>query len=279
MKSFLLGSLAVLALAAGGAANAADLPMKAAPLPPPVPVFSWTGFYIGAHVGGHWGEDKLAAEPLNPAVFGGPAGTAEFLAITSGKLKPQGFTGGGQIGYNWQVNNWVLGLEADAAWLDGKASRSVLFTGAVNINPGDIMTNETSARWLSTVRGRVGMTFDRLLVYATGGVAFGEVKTTDTFCVAGCPAVPDVFSAVSASTTRVGWTAGAGLEYALGSNWSIKAEYLYVDLGSFDTTIPACALCVAQNLASEVVVHHKYTDNIARFGVNYRFGGPVVARY
>ncbi|WP_315831046.1 hypothetical protein [Bradyrhizobium prioriisuperbiae] len=115
MKSFLIGSLAILALAAGGAANAADLPMKAVPLPPPVPVFSWTGFYIGAHVGGHWGEDKLAAEPLNPAVFGGPATTAEFLAITSGKLKPQGFAGGGQIGYNWQVSNWVLGLAADAA--------------------------------------------------------------------------------------------------------------------------------------------------------------------
>lgn len=120
------------------------------------------------------------------------------------------------------------------------------------------------------------MTFDRTLLYATGGVAFGEVKTTDTLCVFGCLAAVG-FSSVSAATTRTGWTAGVGVEHAFDANWSLKLEYLYVDLGKFNTSIPACAVCAPN--PTDVTMTHRYTDNIVRAGINYRFGGPVVARY
>jgi outer membrane immunogenic protein len=188
-------------------------------------------------------------------------------------------SGGAQIGYNWQINNMVVGVEADGSWLSGKAARTVTYLNAVALNPGDIMTNSTNATWLATIRGRLGVTFDRTLLYATGGVAFGEVKTTDTFCVLGCaaPFLPGAFSSVSTSTTRTGWTAGVGVEHAFDTNWSLKLEYLYVDLGKFNTNIPACPACAP--LLTDITMTHRYTDNIVRAGINYRFGGPVVARY
>ena len=210
-----------------GAASAADLPTRAYTKAPAMiaAVYDWTGFYIGANAGGHWGRDRLTID-ADPLGFGGGA-AAEANALSAGSLKPSGFIGGGQIGYNWQRNNLLLGLEADAAWLDGRAARSITYPTALVLNPTDVMTNSTRATWLATVRGRLGVAFDRTLLYATGGVAFGELKTTDTFCGFGClPAFVALgaFSSVSASTTRTGWTAGVGVEHAIANNWSVKVE-------------------------------------------------------
>jgi len=251
-------------------ASAADLPRKApAYTPPPPPqVYNWTGFYIGGNAGGHWGTDKITTT-TNPVALGA-AVAAELDSRSPVSLHPDGFIGGIQLGYNWQVNNWFIGIEGDANWLGGTASRTLGFAGAALVNPGDIMTNSSEAKFLATIRPRVGITFDRILLYATGGVAFGTVKTNDTFCGFGCPpGDPSVVQAVSATTTRTGWTVGGGLEYGITNNWSVKAEYLYVDLGSFDTVMPTCASC---GFPTDITVHHKYTDNIARAGLNYRFG-------
>jgi outer membrane immunogenic protein len=271
---------AFLALSAASA-SAADLPARTYSKAPVIvdPAYNWSGFYIGANAGGHWGRDRLTTA-ANPLGFVGGA-AAELNALSAGSLKPNGFVGGGQIGYNWQINNVLVGVEADAVWLDGTATRSITYPTALVLNPADIMTNATHATWLATIRGRLGVTFDRTLLYVTGGAAFGEVKTTDTFCAFGCLPLflPGAFSSVSASTTRVGWTAGVGLEHAITNNWSLKLEYLYVDLGSFSTSIPPCPLCLGVPIASDVTVNHRYSDNIVRVGINYRFGGPVVARY
>ena len=132
--------------------------------------------------------------------------------------KPKGFLVGGTLGYNYQTGSFVWGLEGDIAWSDVK--------GSVACGLG--LTCETANRWLGTARGRLGYAFDRLLPYITGGGAFGNVRASIN---------PGPI--VSATNTRIGWTVGAGLEYAFLGNWTAKIEYLYVDLGSFDTGFTA----------------------------------------
>ena len=137
-KLILSAAVAVSAILGIGAASAADLPARL-PAKAPVyvaPAFSWTGFYIGAHAGYHWGSDRAstAADPVGWTL----AGAAAIDAITPGTVHPNGFIGGGQIGFNWQVNSIVWGIEADASWMDGTATRAV--TGFAFINPADVFT-------------------------------------------------------------------------------------------------------------------------------------------
>jgi outer membrane immunogenic protein len=268
----ILGGM-VVAAALSGSAFAADLGARTYAKAPAVAdaVFSWTGLYLGGNVGGHWGSDSITTT-TNPLAFF-LINNADTLSPVS--LKPQGVVGGVQIGYNWQMNNVVFGIEGDANWLGGASFRHLVYPGP-SPAPGDFMENSTGARFLGTIRPRLGLTMDHLLLYVTGGVAFGWVRTTDSFCIFSCPTLVGNLSTASGTTTRTGWTAGAGLEYAINNNWSVKGEYLYVDLGSFDTSIPSQLNC---DTACDVRVHHTYTDNIARVGVNYRFGGPVAAGY
>ena len=221
-----------LALVAGGYAVAADLPYPR-PVPqapvaylPVVPAYSWTGFYIGINGGGGFGNSNW----LDP-VLG-----------NSGNFNTSGFLIGGTVGANYQIGQFVLGIEGDGDWqnLDGTT------TGGSCVGQGC----ETKSNWLATVRGRAGYAWDRVLFYGTGGVAFANVQ-------AGAGALP--FS----SSTQTGWTAGAGVEYAFAPNWTAKVEYLYVDLGSFN-----CGLNCGNGLVTDNVSLH---TNILRAGVNYRF--------
>lgn len=265
MKKSMVASTVLAAVMAIGSAQAADLPPRPAPTykapaAVPLPVFSWTGFYIGGNVGGHWGTDKITTTTQSGGGFT-VAGAAAVDAASPTSLHPEGIIGGVQAGYNWQVNTYLLGLEADANWLSGKASRTL--TGIPVVAAGDFMTDSTEATFLATVRPRIGVVYDRALLYATGGLAIGTVKTSDLFAGFG----GTVFKTTSNTTTRTGWTVGGGLEYAFANNWSAKLEYLFVDLGSFDTIIPSSAL----GAPDSTTVHHKYTDNIARVGLNYQF--------
>jgi outer membrane immunogenic protein len=271
MRQFFLGSIALVALIVSPVL-AADLPARPVYKAPPVVVaHSWTGWYVGANVGGHWGRDSftVSADPIGWFV---PAGNAFINSFFPTTLKPQGIIGGMQTGYNWQINSVLLGFEADANWLGGSTSRVLVNTVTGLIAMGDFMANSTNATFLSTVRARLGVTFDRALFYVTGGLAIGTIKTTDSFgFVSGT-----IVAATNNTTTRAGGTVGGGFEYAFTDNWSAKVEYLYVNLGSFDTSIPSCLGC---NPGSDITVHRKYFDNIARVGLNYKFGGPVVAKY
>jgi outer membrane immunogenic protein len=259
-RSTIAAIAAVSAIAFTQIASAADLPRKApAYMPPPLPVvYNWTGCYLGANVGGHWGRDEISTTTS-------PAGAeAAFIdSVTATTLKPQGVIGGVQGGCNYQVSSFVFGIEADADWLGGTESRNlVLGPNTAVVNPADFIDNSTKATFIGTARGRVGAAFDRLLVFATGGVAFGRVETTDTFGSFGGTSVVST----NDTTSRTGWTVGGGVEYAFANNWTTKVEYLYVDLGSSDTNIPPCGACVRS-----YVVHHNYTDNIVRVGLNYKF--------
>jgi outer membrane immunogenic protein len=216
MKKILLATVAVIALGTVSA-SAADIqrrvaPVKAAPVIVS-PVYNWTGPYVGLVGGYGWGSSNFSA-PL------------------SGSFDLSGGTIGGTLGYNWQVNQAVFGLEGDLAWSNIRGSG---VCGGLSCS--------TRNSWLSTVRARAGFAADRFMPYVTGGFAFGDIKTS----VSG-------FS--DSSSTKTGWTLGAGVEAALAGPWTAKLEYLYVDLGRGGG--------IAGSDAS-------FKTNIVRAGLNYRF--------
>ena len=193
------------------------------------------------------------------------AGAAAIDTVTPGTVDPRGFIGGGQIGFNWQMNNFVLGIEADASYIGGSASRNL--TNFTVINPADVFTTTTENRFFGTLRPRVGLAVDRALFYVTGGLAVTSTRFTDSFGSFG----NTVVATVSSNTTRVGWTVGGGMEYAFTNNWSVKGEYLYADIGDFTQSIPSCTGLFICAVGSDISVTHRYTENIGRLGLNYKF--------
>ncbi|TPQ36285.1 hypothetical protein C2U70_13100 [Bradyrhizobium guangdongense] len=288
MKRMMIGMAAAVSLFATGA-MAADMAPRYAKAPPIVdPVWSWTGFYIGANAGYSWGRSNTDVSYFNTATglpIAPPAGS-----ITNARFDMNGAIAGGQAGYNWQRDNWVFGIEGDLQWSDEKG-RAGYSCAAVPVLAGPCLpgltflpaaaaggttlTIDQSLQWFGTLRGRVGiLATPKVLFYGTGGLAFGEIKTTGTMS-GFTPAAVAVTSVGSTSTTRAGWTVGVGVEGKITQNWSAKLEYLYMDLGRFGsgpfTLAPAAA--IGANVSSS------FTDHILRVGVNYQFGGPVVAKY
>jgi len=272
LKAVVASALA--AIAATSVASAADLAARPYTKAPMIaPVYDWTGFYIGGNVGYSWGRSS------DTSTLSNGAGTVLFTSADRANM--DGVIGGAQIGYNWQVQNWVWGLEADIQGSDQKGRRDFLCPtgvctppfGVIAVFPGPAVpvALDQKLEWFGTVRGRVGvLATPQVLFYATGGLAYGEVNTS---AVIGAGAF-----GFNAHDTRVGYTVGAGVEGALGGNWTAKLEYLYMDLGrtsgTFLTTIPALGGGVlSYNYSSRI------TDNIVRVGLNYKFGGPVIAKY
>jgi len=282
MKKGLVLGAAIASLFATGA-QAADLPVKA---PPPMiaPVWSWTGFYIGGNVGYSWGRESddgslngtQTVQVFRTAGQNLVSTTVTPLATLAlvGRSNVDGIIGGGQAGYNWQVQNWLFGLEAD---IQGSDERS---TGAIctasGCPAGSVLFNtDYRLDWFGTVRGLVGLLpSQQWLLYATGGLAYGHISASE-------PTVP-----LSWGSTRAGWTVGAGAEVALDSHWSFKVEYLYMDLSTFGgasataTTAtnalntPTPGFNTVTTTTATANFNTRFTDNIVRVGVNYRFGGP-----
>ena len=267
MRKLLPGSVALFALGLSIPAMAADLEVggpayKAAR--PVVRAYDWTGFYVGGNVGGHWGSDKVTTV-TDPGGGFGAGGAAAIDAASPATLHPEGFIGGLQAGYNLEGSGGVFGIEVDANWLGGSATRTL--TNIPAIGPLDVLTNTTQASFLSTLRMRWGTTVlsDRSLFFLTAGFAFETLKTTDSMGHFNNAVV----TSSSNSTTEPGLTAGGGFEYAFTDNLSAKVEYLYVAVKNVGTTIPSS---IGGNPDS-IAVTHNYSDNIGRFGLNYRFGG------
>jgi outer membrane immunogenic protein len=235
MKRVVFACLAVLGLAA--TADAADLPRRYDPVPQRafVPVYNWTGFYIGAHGGYGW-ADTGWTDTVIPGSFG---------------HNSDGFLAGGQIGFNYQINTLVFGIEGDLSWADiSGGTSSPRFGGE---------TFDSRIDWMGTLTGRVGFALDNWLIYGKGGFAWANDNLSYTF--------PGF--AGSSEATRTGWTLGAGVEYGFWNNWSAKLEYNYMDFGSRTVTYaPAVSFDVDQQV------------HAVKLGLNYRFGGgPVAARY
>lgn len=231
---------ALVALVVAGAcapASAADLGGSVyTPEPvdtsPPVRLFTWRGFYVGLNGGYAWGsgDPTIISDGLN--------------AGTISAIDPSGFLGGGQVGYNAQFGNFVLGAEADiqGGWVDDTAAGVVGGFGPVSTS--------SELNWLSTVRARAGFAADRMLIYATGGVAWADMDFAAN--VGGTP--------FSGGETLTGYAVGGGVEWALDNNWTARAEYLYVDLG--DATI-------RDGLGNSANFDNAF--HTMRVGINYKF--------
>jgi outer membrane immunogenic protein len=223
-KNVLMASAAGFAVAP--VAEAADLPLRQA-APMAVPVANWAGWYAGVNVGVANVDMLRRDEDGEPRDY------------SSNK---NGFIGGGQLGYNWQRGYFVYGLEAD---ISGLAAKQTWASGSKSYS--------NNLPWLSTVRGRMGLALADTLVYATAGLAIGEVKTTNS--------VMNGRFQTSQSEIRVGWTVGGGVEHMLSRNWTVALEGLYVNLGS--TPAYCTEKCDSRTVDTQAV--------IARFKLNYKF--------
>jgi outer membrane immunogenic protein len=256
MKQTLLGMAALGVVVATGSAFAADIaaPIYKAPVMAPT-AYSWTGCYVGIEGGGAWGSSRHVGAGLPaPAALGVPI--TNSFDLSGGLL-------GGTVGCNYQVGSWVFGIEDDFSWTNKKG-------GASDIPPfNTVARSETNEKWLDTLRGRLGFAWDRALIYGTGGAAFAD--TGVKICN------PAVGFCVSDSQTRTGWVAGAGIEYAVWDNLSVKIEYLHADFGTGryvdpPVTGPGGGTVVTRNVS--------LSDDIVRVGLNWRFNwAPVVAKY
>jgi outer membrane immunogenic protein len=306
MKKILLGAaVAMLGIAPALAADMAPKYTKA-PMAAPVPIDNWSGFYIGLNAGGSWSDNRRdytmpfttpgnvfanCASPVGVAPLVIAAGLNPF-DISAGCSRPSSFIGGAQVGYNWQAGTWVFGLEADGAW-QSLIERSFTRFGTnttVNAPMGSVATDtaffKSEATGLGTFRGRVGYAPGPWMVYATGGLAVGNVKHTFTEVLAPGNAcvtpAGNTCRTVSDDDTKVGWTVGAGFEWMFARNWSIGAEYLYVDLGRTTMTLAPVAggvIGVTNFFFNTSTARFDDREHVARVKLNYHFNSPVVARY
>ena len=281
MRKFLLATTALAVLSGIGAASAADLPSRKGPpiAPAYIPAFTWTGFYVGLNAGVGWANNNNNNNlPLGAIPVTG--------FVSSGNSNNAGFVGGAQAGYNYQFGagqGVVIGAETDFQFADISHDRNnqVPFTLAqfpgTTFVPG---SGHSSGNYLGTVRGRIGYGWDRVLVYGTGGLAYGDIgrnrnNGVTSVTAAGFP--NPVNGAISASTqtiplgtsgsssTRTGWTLGGGVEYAVWQNWTVKAEYLYYNLGHGNNNTTLTPFLIGTNR------HNDSTGNIVRVGINYKF--------
>jgi outer membrane immunogenic protein len=277
-----LRSLAILFVAAafGGSAFAADLPAKAPVFkaPPPAAAYSWTGFYVGANAGYAWGHSDPASNftcPIPGACpYINPVQLAAFSAAGTGSLSPNGFTGGGQVGYNYQNGQFLYGVELDIESF--RLNATLAGGGLVPSGAGQSSAVATSVGtdWLFTARPRVGwLVQPQLLLYATGGLAVTSLKVgnnvSDNCAAVFLCGLPNLAGASSTSGTMAGYAVGGGGEWAFCQHWSVKAEYLYVNFGSVSTTLTTnLAGAAAPNT---MTTSAKLNASIARFGLNYKF--------
>ncbi|MGB7543514.1 MAG: outer membrane beta-barrel protein [Burkholderiales bacterium] len=274
-----LASIVSLGVAGLGAASAADMAVKARPMPAPVAaVYDWTGFYIGGNAG--W----VGAVNQNANLTGTDTGGGGFGSELADGSTPSvfhqrynGFIGGGQVGYNKQIGTWVVGIEADIDGASASAASTQVNLPQPPFPARSAITTTVSNKldYLGTVRGRLGVLVSNpVLLYVTGGLAYGK---TELGVSSVCPTcAPARNLATVSGATNFGWTIGAGAEWMFAPNWSAKVEYLYYDLGT-NTTAPLVYTYGAST--STLIASMKETGQLARVGVNYHFGAPVVARY
>ena len=268
MKRTLIAGAAFASLLAATNAFAADLPVYSK-APAVAAVYDWTGFYIGTNLGYSWGRGSTDGSVTTRSL----AVVAVFpttVVPLYGRSDVNGFIGGGQLGYNWQFGTWLAGLEGDIQFSNERGSSDVCIVAGCPAGSA-VFYRDYKLDWFGTARGRVGfLPAERILVYATGGLAYGGFSGSSW-------TLP--LNVGTWSHTQAGWTVGAGVEAALGSNWSVKFEYLYMDLGHVGGS--TATVVVPGVTSAAYVFNTKFTDSIARVGLNYKFGGPtaVVARY
>jgi outer membrane immunogenic protein len=242
--------LSLLAVTPIATAFAADLPLKAPPLP--TPVYNWTGFYAGGEFGGGWATEQVTVVTNNPnAAF--PPGTVFNPVHDNGAL------GGVYAGYNYQINQFVVGIDGDYTWanLNGHATD-------ISVVNGDIASESSSIGWIATVTGRIGYAANNVLLFAKGGGAWGGFSATSVTNTPGGALVAQTTSA----DTRTGWTVGGGVEWGFAAHWSAKIEYDYVQ---FSTANFAINEVNANGVPSNPLRSASSSLNMVKAGIAYRF--------
>jgi outer membrane immunogenic protein len=284
MKKAVVAAAALVSLAAIGSAGAADMALKA---PTPVPIYDWTGFYVGASWGTRLSDADWTTTCLLPGVAACPTALPNRLNFqNSVPLNSNGARWGGYAGYNWQYQNMLLGAEVDGAWVDSSAFVKGI-PGAedpgVPGSPG-LDTARIRTTWDAGVRGRLGwIVTGNVLLYGTAGASWIHVESSATcgtaFPVGWCAGFgPFLGTTQTISTTRVGWTAGGGMEVMVTPNWLARAEYRFANYGTFSSTLFGGFNGSVVN-GDAFSFDTKLTTQTALIGVAYKFGGPVVARY
>ena len=268
MKKYLLGAVAVIAFAApAAAADMAARPYTKAPPPMIAALYDWSGFYIGAN--GGWGSSRKCWDINNNG------GGVIAPVAAEGCHDATGGVAGGQIGYRWQAGTWVFGLEAQGDWADLRGSNTSLFFGAP-------FTNRSKIEAFGLFTGQIGYAWNNALLYVKGGAAVTDDKYRGfvTAPVLGL-ATGTVFD--SASETRWGGVVGVGLEYGFSPNWSMAIEYDHLFMGDRDVTMTssgAILLPVAAAAGALSRINNISQDvDLVTVRVNYRWGGPVIAKY
>lgn len=230
--------------------------------PRAAPAYNWSGFYIGLHGGYAYGEQDVAWAP-NPVGF--PVSGPALTALGSGGINGSSFAGGAQIGFNWQIQNLVVGVEGDWSWLDVSGSRTADL--ATTLGPPSAPIRSTFAvDWVASVRARLGLAFDNWLVYATGGVAWADMSVSDrvTFNAS------NTFNAAAGSDTVTGYVIGAGVEWAFQRNWTLRGEFLHYGFDDLNVSSRNSDIVTFPN--ANIAHSHRNTDiNVIRAGINYKF--------
>lgn len=267
MKKLILGVIAVLAIAAPAAA--ADLsPRTYTKAPAAELAYNWSGFYAGLNAGYGWGaSDPSTTTEFTPTNYWSILSVPQVNAAGTGQVKPSGFVGGAQAGYNFQAGNLVVGAEADFESFNLHASRAAGAAFACCGGSSFTMTESASTDWLFTLRGRVGLAANNWLFYGTGGLAVTNLKNNATYA--------DTFGAsenVKLSATKAGWAAGGGIEYGVLRNWTLRAEYLHVDFGGISGTTLLGPTTITGGCNCTRMFHNaNLTADMVRAGINYRF--------
>lgn len=277
MKRVLAGLSAVILSAM--AAQAADLPVKARVAA--APACSWCGFYVGVNAGYVTNDNSMStvSAPTPDATLGVVPGVSEGLAaLSTGAVsvgRKDSFIGGGQAGYNWVWGRFLAGVEADIQALSNTTAAGTVANTAVVVGVPVTVTQigSMSTSDLGTLRGRVGFLADpKWLLYATGGLAYGNVGAANTLFQTGTNGFVGAGTA-SLTDTRTGWTAGGGVEWMIAPMWSVKAEYLHYDLGSVRFVNSPTSAFFLTPVFQTNSVSASYRGDIVRAGINFHFGG------
>jgi outer membrane immunogenic protein len=259
MKKILLGTIAVVSLAAAAPASAADLaarPYAKAPPPMIAAIYDWSGFYIGINGGGGWSQKCW--DRTNDA------GLILTPAFAEGCHDASGAVAGGQIGYRWQASSWVFGLEAQGDWADLKGSRTSVFDIAAR--------NQSKIDAFGLFTGQIGYAWNSALVYVKGGAAV----TGDHYRIFD---IPTGVEFARANETRWGGVVGVGVEFGFAPNWSVAFEYDHLFMGDRDVTFSgrgAFGFAPGAFVATDRI---RQDVDLATVRVNYRWGGPVISKY
>jgi len=276
-KSIAAAAIAVSAVIGMGAASAADLPARTYTKAPAavVPVYDWTGFYIGGEVGGRWSDSTWTTYALEDPIV--PAAANRLSQGNPANFNSSSLRAGGYAGYNWQIApSWVLGIEGDAAWADNsKSLPGIPGTWSAGAPAAQIAVDGSSVKlgWDAAIRGRLGwLVAPSVMLFGAGGVAWQDVSVNANCSQTNFSPWCGANRNTTFNTTKMGWTAGGGIEAKFARNWLARVEYRYSDFGRTDYLFFPATF-------DAVWMHHDLRTHIVSAGLAYQFGGPVVAKY